>query len=394
MRLVDNVVDIYNASSAVKGTQLIFCDSSTPKSGFNMYDEVKNNLIIRGIPACEIAFVHDAESERARSALFAAVRSGAVRVIIGSTFKMGTGVNIQDRVIALHHLDIPWRPSDMTQRIGRMLRQGNMNERVFMYRYITEGSFDAYSWQLLETKARFICDLLSGSITARSASDIEDVVLDYAEIKALAVGNPLIKRRIEVQNEITRVTSLRKKSVEARLRLESELAALPASIDRQRDIVKYCKADKEAYKAYIEANPIHKNDELSKETRRILRHEIFEALKNNVMEIEERTLTSYCGFDIVLPTNMDEHRPYVWLVREGRYFVELGEAENGILIRIDNFLEGLSKHHEKLSEGLRTLRARKKQIEEELSKPETFTEQLEDLEEQLADIDNQLGVKR
>jgi hypothetical protein len=307
---------------------------------------------------------------------------------------MGTGVNIQDRVIALHHLDIPWRPADMTQRIGRMLRQGNMNDRVFMYRYITEGSFDAYSWQLLETKARFICDLLSGSITARSASDIEDVVLDYAEIKALAVGNPLIKRRIEVQNEITRVTSLRKKSVEARLRLEGELASLPASIDRQRDIVKYCKADAEAYAAYREANPIRKNDELMKESRRALRHEIFEALGENVMEIDERELTSYCGFKIVLPSGMDEHRPYIWLVREGRYFVELGEAEGGILIRIDNFLDGFGQHLDKMNEGLRTLRNRKKQIEEELAKPETYSEQLEELQAQLDDIDKKLGVNR
>ena len=393
MRLVDNVVDIYNASASVKGTQLIFCDSSTPKKGFNMYDEVKNHLIIRGIPAHEIAFVHDAESERARSALFASVRSGAVRVILGSTFKMGTGVNIQDRVVALHHLDIPWRPADMTQRIGRMLRQGNMNDRVFMYRYITEGSFDAYSWQLLETKARFICDLLSGSITERSASDIEDVVLDYAEIKALAVGNPLIKRRIEVQNEITRQTSLRKKANEARLRLEGELAALPANIERQREIVKHCKEDAVAYAEYRKNNPLRK-DELEMEERRILRHEIAEALRENVMEIEERRLTEYCGFDIILPSNMDEHRPYVWLSREGRYFVELGESEGGILVRIDNFLDGFAKHYERLNEGLKSLRARKKHIEEELLKPETYSERLEELEAELDEIDKKLGVNR
>ena len=393
IRLVDNVVDIYEKTSAIKGTQLIFCDSSTPKRGFNMYDEVKRHLISRGIPEEEIAFVHDAESERRRSALFASVRSGDVRIILGSTFKMGTGVNIQDRVVALHHLDTPWRPSDMTQRTGRMLRQGNMNEQVFIYRYITEGSFDAYSWQLLETKARFICDLLAGSITERSASDIEDVVLDYAEIKALAVGNPLIKRRIEVTNEITRLSSLRRKTVEARLAMETELMALPHSIERQRDLIKRTKLDLAAYNEYIKANPESK-DELAREERRNLRHEIYLALRENVMSDSERVFTSYRGFNIVLPSSMDEHRPYVWLEREGRYFLEIGEAENGILIRIDNFLDGLSKHLEKLSDGLRTLRARKSHIEEELSKPEGYSAEIEKLEAELAKIDKKLGVNR
>lgn len=393
MRLVDNVVDIYEASSGVKGTQLIFCDSSTPKKSFNMYDEVKRHLVSRGIPSCEIAFVHDAESERRRAALFASVRSGDIRVILGSTFKMGTGVNIQDRVVALHHLDIPWRPSDMTQRIGRMMRQGNMNDRVFMYRYITEGSFDAYSWQLLETKARFICDLLSGSITDRSASDIEDVVLDYAEIKALAVGNPLIKRRIEVSNDISRLTSLRKKAVEVRMSLESELAAIPAAIERQRGIVKRAKSDLAAYKEIRGLMPARQDDE-AKEERRELRHEIFEALRNNESWGSERTLTRYMGFDIVLPADMAAERPYIWLVREGRYYIELGESENGILIRIDNFLDGFSKHVDKLSEALRTVRARKKQIEEELSKPEAYSDEIERLESELERIDKKLGVTR
>lgn len=147
---------------------MIFCDISTPKAGFNVYDELKNRIMVYGVPEDEIAFIHDASTESKREKLFSMVRNGDIRILLGSTFKLGLGVNIQDRLIALHHIDVPWRPADMTQREGRIIRQGNMNSKVFIYRYITEGSFDAYSWQLLETKQRFITDLLSGSLTDRN----------------------------------------------------------------------------------------------------------------------------------------------------------------------------------------------------------------------------------
>lgn len=193
-RCAENVADIYFKTSQTKATQVIFCDTSTPKSGFNIYDELKTALINLDVPEAQIAYIHDAETEAKRTRLFMKVRNGEVRILIGSTFKLGLGVNIQDRLIALHHIDVPWRPADMTQREGRILRQGNVNSQVYIYRYITEGSFDAYSWQLLETKQRFISGLLSGSLTTRSGADIEDTVLDYAEVKALAVGNPLVKK--------------------------------------------------------------------------------------------------------------------------------------------------------------------------------------------------------
>ena len=210
-RCTENVTDIYFRTMPQKSTQIIFCDISTPKAGFNLYSELKDRLIRQGIPAVEIAFIHDAKNETQRSRLFARVRCGEIRVLIGSTFKLGLGVNIQDRLIALHHLDVPWRPADMTQREGRILRQGNTNPQVYIFRYITEGSFDAYSWQLLETKQRFISDLLAGSLSERSASDIEDTVLTYAEVKALAIGNPLIKQRVEAANELSRLLTLQRK---------------------------------------------------------------------------------------------------------------------------------------------------------------------------------------
>ena len=184
-----------------KSTQLIFCDTSIPKDGFNIYDELRYRLEEQGIPRDEIAYIHDAKTERERTKLFKKVRDGEIRILIGSTFKLGLGVNVQDR---LHHIDVPWRPADMIQREGRILRQGNENKKVEIYRYITEGSFDAYSWQLLETKQRFITDLLSGSLVERNGKEIDDVVLNYAEVKALAIGNPLVKERVEAQNEQNR----------------------------------------------------------------------------------------------------------------------------------------------------------------------------------------------
>ena len=169
-----NASDIYFKYVKSKATQLIFCDTSTPKAGFNIYDELKTALIKLSVPEAQIAYIHDAVTDAKRAQLFMKMRNGDIRILIGSTFKLGLGVNIQDRLIALHHLDIPWRPADMTQREGRILRQGNVNSQVFIYRYITEGSFDAYSWQLLETKQRFISDLLSGSLSSDCGNSLKE----------------------------------------------------------------------------------------------------------------------------------------------------------------------------------------------------------------------------
>ena len=191
-------MDIYSKTRDNKGIQLVFCDISTPKEGFNIYDELKDLLVAMGLDKHQVKFVHDANTETQRELLFDDCRDGEVSVLIGSTFKMGTGVNVQKRLVAIHHLDVPWRPADMVQREGRILRQGNTNEKVHIYRYITKESFDAYSWQLLETKQRFISQILSGMVTERTGVEVDEAVLNYAEVKALAIGNPLIKERVEV----------------------------------------------------------------------------------------------------------------------------------------------------------------------------------------------------
>lgn len=383
-RCAENVFSIYLKTGLQKSTQLVFCDTSTPKKEFNIYDELKQMLIAMGLPESEIAFVHDATTEAQRSKLFAKVLSGEIRVLMGSTFKLGLGVNVQNKLVALHHLDVPWRPADMTQREGRILRQGNENEKVNIYRYITEGSFDAYSWQLLETKQRFITELLSGSLTERSSGDIENTILDYAEVKALAVGNPLIKERVETANELTRYLSLKRKSEENYVRLQKELAENPAKIARQRDLIQKCEADIQVY-----ADNYHEHD---KEVRKIIRESLFDAVSNNVLMPYETQLTCYQGFGIVLPSNMSSEKPFVWLQNNGRYYVELGDTEIGALIRIDNFLNNLSTHLEKLKEGYEQLLVREAAIKAELCKKEDYDSVIEKLKNSLQKIDMELGV--
>ena len=385
-RCAENVWSIYKKTADKSSTQLIFCDSSTPKKGFNMYDEVRTLLVNMGIPPEEIAFIHDFDTEKRRQTLFRQVRNGKVRILLGSTFKLGLGVNVQNKLVAIHHLDVPWRPADMTQREGRILRQGNENKKVQIFRYITEGSFDAYSWQLLETKQRFIVGLLSGSLEERSGSDIENTVLDYAEVKALAVGNPLVKERVETANELTRLLTLQRKSIENHIALEKELSELPGKIIRQEDLIEKCKEDT----AFAAENFVLHDKEL----RRQIRKTVFQAVCDNVLTTKETKLMTYQGFDIILPTNMSKEKPYVWLQRRGRYYVELGDSEVGCLIRLDNMLEGLPAHGEKLERNLKDLRQRQTDVQLELEKKEDFSQRITDCKNKLKELDIKLGVDK
>ena len=396
-RCTENVADIYFKNTQNKSTQLIFCDTSTPKNGFNIYDELKTGLVNLGIPETQIAYIHDAETEAKRAQLFMKVRNGDIRILIGSTFKLGLGVNIQDKLIALHHIDVPWRPADMTQREGRILRQGNTNTNVYIYRYITEGSFDAYSWQLLETKQRFISDLLSGSLTARSGADIEDTVLDYAEVKALAVGNPLVKKRVEAANELTRYLTLQRKLVDSRIRMEKELMELPGKLEHQKELIAKCEEDLSYYQIWKAANPPAEENRLKKEEaekRKTLREYITSAVKSYALETREKTLMTYRGFEIVLPANMTHEKPYIWLTRQGKYYVELGDTEIGNLVRIDNYLDTLDDHLEQLKTCLSKLTEKEIELKAELSKDENYSEQIEKYKAEVEKIDKNLEVDK
>ncbi|MBQ7500533.1 MAG: DEAD/DEAH box helicase family protein [Clostridia bacterium] len=396
-RCSETVADIYYKTSPGRCAQLIFCDTSTPKAGFNIYTELKDRLVLLGVPENVIAFIHDAGTEAKRSVLFAKVRSGEIRILIGSTFKLGLGVNVQERLIAMHHIDVPWRPADMTQREGRILRQGNTNRKIYIFRYITEGSFDAYSWQLLETKQRFISGLLSGSLTERSGGEIENTVLDYAEVKALAVGDPMIKQRVETANELSRYMTLQRKAVDSKLRLEKELLELPGRIKNQLDLIENCKRDIASYADWQKDNPPAADNRSKKEEaekRKQLREFIGSALKDNILKMKEITLVSYRGFDLILPANMIAEKPFVWLKKSGRYYVELGDTDTGNLIRIDNCLDSLSEYLDKLSAGLEKLRAQEKDIKAELAKDENYLDEIEKYSKALEKIDKKLGVDK
>ena len=204
---LENIHRIWEESKEQRSTQMVFCDLSTPHGdgAFNVYDDLKTKLVALGVPAEEIAFIHDAKTEAQKAALFSNVRNGNVRILLGSTAKMGAGTNVQKRLIAEHHLDIPWRPSDIEQREGRILRQGNENSRVQIYRYVTENTFDSYMWQTIENKQRFISQIMTSKSPVRSCEDVDETALSYAEIKALATGNPHIKEKMDLEIEVSRL---------------------------------------------------------------------------------------------------------------------------------------------------------------------------------------------
>lgn len=380
----ENIYMIYQKTKNNKSTQLVFCDTSTPKVGFNLYDELRKLLITMGIKAYEIAYIHDAVTDAERDTLFKKVQKGEIRILIGSTMKLGLGVNVQDKLVALHHLDVPWRPADMIQREGRILRKGNENDEVQIYRYITEGSFDAYSWQLLESKQRVIKNILSGTMTKRMCEDVDDTVLKYAEVKAIAVGNPLLKERVELANELTKHYTLQRKYIETRQLLEAELDELPNRIEEQTIKLENALQDINFY----EANKREYSTEERMDIRLLLASEI------NSEEIKSTSdaICQYQGFDIIVPNNMIKDKPYIFIRRFGKYYVELGAKDVGYMIRIDNFLEDLPKYAIKLEDYLNKLIKRKSDIEEELSKDNSYIDIINDLEIRLNKVDERLGV--
>ena len=367
-------------------TQLVFSDYGTPKDSFNVYTELKRLLICYGIPESEIEFVHSATTDKKRDKLFEAVRQGKIRVLIGSTLKLGLGVNVQDKLVAVHHLDVPWRPADMVQREGRILRQGNTNDEIFIHRYITEGSFDAYSWQLLETKQRFISSLLSGQISERENSDVYDTVLNYAEIKALAIGNPAIKERVETANELGKLLILRRERLIHKESLRIELNKLPSKLEKQRQNVDNAITDAQLYKDSMR--------EYSALERKELRDRLEVSLLENALQTNETELFEYQGFRVVLPSGMALSKPFVWLYGSGKYYLELGSSPIGYLIRIDNFLSDFDEYVKKQEDKLDKLNMVQDSIEAELNESDIYGDKIDELTKKLEKLDKKLGVNK
>lgn len=383
-RCAQIVYDIWRQTEDERLTQIIFCDLSTPKKGFNVYNEVRFQLMKLGVPMKEIAFIHDAETEAEKMRLFEKVNRGDIRILMGSTPKLGTGVNVQRKLFAVHHLDVPWRPSDMVQREGRMLREGNTCNTTRVYRYVTKHSFDAFSWSLLERKQRFIAEFMTNNVGEDAACDLEEMTLSYAEIKALAVGNPLIRRRMRTENDLNRMSALNRAYLAQRRKAEEELKTLPDRAWKQEmrehdllcDWITVCGA----------VPP-------DREERRALGEELLEALKNNVMHDEERLFDTFMGLDVLLPANMLAEKPCVILSGSGRYVVPMGDDVFGNVRRLDNAAMGLEKRHLEASRVREEMGRRIQALKEELARPNEYAEKIEELRRTLAEYDRELRWK-
>lgn len=376
--------------------QLIFSDLGVPKEGFNIYDELKAQLIKRGIPSSEIAYIHDADTEAARETLFRQVNKGEVRIVIGSTGKLGTGVNVQERLIAAHHLSIPWRPSDMVQREGRILRQGNTCPEIFIYRYITKGTFDSFSWQVLENKQRFIASFLNGTATERSADDIADTVLTYAEVKALAMGNPLIKKRIEAANKLEKAeiaSGQRKKQLE---QLAQERDMLPDRIKEKEAWIVRTQADAELF---------DKNRySISQEDRHTIGIKIVQGINQwrkedwSYAKVEKdwkkRTLCEYRGFVVSAPIRSWEPKIEVRNTNNTQIWVlEINPHKPiGTTMSLDYLLSHFWQRVKEGEEELVRMRANLDRIHKELAKGNEFLELTQACKAKLKQIDEQIAI--
>lgn len=373
---------IIEVGEKFKGTaQLVFCDIGTPKNKFNVYDELKKMLIAGGMTDESIAFVHDGNTEKQREKIFDLVNSGEISVLIGSTFKLGTGVNVQRRLIAVHHLDVPWRPSDMVQREGRLIRQGNTNEKVYIFRYVTEGSFDAYSWQLLENKQRFITDLMCGTAKDSDERQLADSVLSYAEVKALAVGNPLVKKRVETFNELMRYKTLARESETKRRELNEMRLELPAKIAALKTRLSLVRADARAY----EKNPEMPDSGL-------IAPLIANATAQNILNHTETYICDVNAFKLYVPSGFNRLRPYLVLKGNARYTVDIVTFGAGAYTKIENFIKKLRELAKEMAVNLGELEMQLTQTENELAKKDEYADILAELNRKLAEIDKELGI--
>ena len=395
---VGNVFRIWNEGQADKLTQLVFCDLSTPKNdgSFNVYDDIKTKLIERGVPSEQIAFIHDADSESKKKELFAKVRTGQVRVLLGSTQKMGAGTNVQDLLVAVHHLDVGWRPSDMTQRNGRIIRQGNRNKEVQVYQYVTEGTFDAYLYQTLENKQKFISQIMTSKSPVRSCDDVDEQALSYAEIKALCAGNPLIKEKMDLDIEVARLKVLKADHQSQQYRMEDKLLKyFPAEIERQTGLIHSCEADIQTVITHPQIEEGFCGMEIlgkQYEEKLDAGEMIFAACKET-KNSEPVTLGSYRGFQMELSYNAFGSQFEITLRGAGSHRVELGTDARGNIIRLDNTLSNIPERLERAKTQLENLNNQQEATRHEIGKPFPQEKELTEKSLRLAELDAALNME-
>jgi hypothetical protein len=377
---IEQVFDEYKANDHIKGTQIIFCDAGTPNSNgrFSVYDYVKEELVKRGIPKDEICFIHDAKSEVQREAMFADMRSGNMRVILGSTPKMGTGTNIQDKLVALHHLDCPWRPSDLAQREGRILRQGNTNDEVSIYRYVTKGTFDSYLWQIVENKQRFISQIMTSKSVARNAEDIDETVLSFAEVKALATGNPLIREKMDIDNEVSRLQLLKSNYNSRRYAMEDNFTYRYPRLINEGNQKLECLIKDISLRDMNRTEDFHItiNGKLFDEREKagiFIQSLIAKVTEEDDAEVH---IGQFKGFDLSLQTNKFFGQHKLVLGGNMKHSVDFGDSPHGNMVRLENSLESLERKQEKLEDKISEYQRDLEQSEEEFNKPFTYEGEL------------------
>ena len=394
---VQNVLKIWEEGKDQKLTQLLFCDLSTPKNdgNFNVYDDIRKKLIAAGVPENEIEFIHNADTEAKKAALFSKVRSGDVRVLLGSTAKMGAGTNVQSRLVAVHHLDVGWKPSDMTQRNGRIIRQGNMNKEVKVFNYVTEGTFDAYLWQTLENKQRFISQIMTSKSPVRSCEDVDEQALSYAEIKALCAGNPLIKEKMDLDVQVAKLKVLKADHQSQKFRLQDKLLTkFPADIQETNAYIAGVKVDAQL----AAAHPQGKEEFCGMVIKGVTYDEKKTAGERLVLacselpNAEEKAIGSYRGFELSLRFDTFRSEYQAILKGERRYPVALGTDPLGNIIRLDNSLNNFPERITSAENELATLHQQQAAAQIEVEKPFPQEEELAEKSARLAELNAQLDV--
>ena len=394
---VRNVLKIWEEGKDQKLTQLLFCDLSTPKNdgNFNVYDDIRKKLVAAGVPENEIEFIHNADTEAKKAALFSKVRSGDVRVLLGSTAKMGAGTNVQSRLVAVHHLDVGWKPSDMTQRNGRIIRQGNMNKEVKVFNYVTEGTFDSYLFQTLENKQRFISQIMTSKSPVRSCDDVDEQALSYAEIKALCAGNPLIKEKMDLDVQVAKLKVLKADHQSQKFRLQDKLLTkFPADIQEANAHIAGLKADAQLAAAHPQVQEgfcgmtikgVTYDEKKTAGERLVL-------ACSELPNAEEKVIGNYRGFELSLRFDTYRSEYQALLKGQRKYTVPLGTDPLGNIIRLDNSLNNFPERITSAENELATLHQQQAAAQIEVEKPFPQEEELAEKSARLAELNAQLDV--
>ena len=389
---VENAFQVWDEGKADRTTQLIFCDLSTPKGDgtFNVYDDVRNKLTEKGIPKEEIAFIHEYNTEAKKAELFAKVRTGQVRILMGSTPKLGAGTNVQDRLIALHHLDCPWKPSDLEQQEGRILRQGNQNDKVKIFRYVTENTFDAYMWQILENKQKFISQIMTSKSPVRACEDVDDTALSYAEIKALATGNPHIKEKMDLDVQVSKLKLLKANHTSQIYRLESDIAKnFPVQISALKERIAGMQVDSQVVKSV----DLQDNDTFAMTVGNVLYEDKKEAGEALIAACAGLKTVStggkvgeYHGFTLSASYNMFSNAFELTIKGKCSYKLEIGKDPVGNMQRIHNTLSSIDRKLTESEQKLETVQQQLATAQEEVKKPFPKEAELNEKMERLSEL--------